>query len=484
MKTNASRSLAVTGILLGMSVLAVGWSSINMSLASIQTDLPASMFQVQWMMNAYGIFICIPLLAVGKLGDAYGRKKFYMAGLAGLGAACLGGALAPSPGWLIASMGLFGVSGASVLTLSQALTVHQFPESQKGRAIAIWATFTSVALAAGPLVGGTILSFLDWRWIFWLEVPISLIALLLVASFVKKEELRSVECGWGGVALFALIIGSLVAGIMQGPNWGWGSWKVISLFALSAIASWGFIAVERKSEKPLFRPDLFSHPNFLFASICNGCLIGFIWSLFFFLPIFLQNERGISSFETGATMLLITLPVAFLSVSVNKLYEKVGAKPLLAAGYFLLAVSVILQMRIPIQASCLLMGFGWVLTWGPSAARALSTLPHRMAGMASGMFMTMQEIGGVIGLAASGVVFRMGSGRKLASRMEEIESLFGERTQALLSNPKAAAALAPDSPILAWLQEAFRAGYSDMLWWVAALMLAALGCSLLLPKAE
>lgn len=163
----SSRPLAVAGILIGIGVLATGWSSINMALASIQEDLKASILELQWMMNIYGIFMCIPLLALGKLGDSKGRRKIYLIGLAGLGLACLGAAFAKSAGWIIACMALYGLAGVAVLPLSQALTVHQFPEEQKSRAIAIWATFTSLSLAMGPLFGGVVLRFLSWRWIFF-----------------------------------------------------------------------------------------------------------------------------------------------------------------------------------------------------------------------------------------------------------------------------------------------------------------------------
>ena len=427
--------MGIFGILLGMAVLATGWSSINMSLSEIQVDLGASVLQLQWMMNMYGICICIPLLTVGKLGDAYGRKKFYALGLLGLSFACFGASIAQTPQWIILSMALFGLSAAPILTLSQALIVHQYPESHKGKAVALWATCTSLALAAGPLVGGIILRYLHWRWIFLINAILSLISLFFVTRYVKKEVAHSAHCDWSGVLLLAFIVGSLVTAIMQGPTWGWGSWRVLLLFAFAILALLLLITMEKKSREPMFSPTLFSHKGFLFPSLCNGCLIGFVWSVFFFIPLYLQNKQGYSPLETGITMLFITLPVALFSVLVNKLYQKVGAKPLLIAGFSLLFLSVFFQFSLPIQLSCLLMGFGWVLTFGPSASRALMTLPHEMAGMASGMFMTLQEIGGVMGLALSGVVFR-----------------------------------------------SFIADYSAMLWFLCALTLVGMGCAFALPK--
>ncbi len=478
-----SRTMAVIGILLGMAVLAAGWSSINMSLGTIQSELGASVLQLQWMMNLYGISICIALLPIGKLGDAYGRKWFFMAGLIGFVFTCLGAGSAQSPAYVIGFMSLFGFSGACVLTLSQALIVHQFPENQKSKAIAIWATFTSIALALGPILGGVVIRYLSWRWVFFINVPIAIAALILVYFFVKKEEAHSAHCEWSGVLLLALIVGGLVSAILQGPAWGWGSWEVVSLFAISFAALVLFILLERRSKEPLFQTKLFANRGFLFASICNGCIIGFVWSIFFFLPLFLQNEKGATSLQAGFKMLLITIPVAGFSMLVAKLYERIGAKLLLVVGFLILFSSVFFQKQLPIEVFCLMIGCGWVLTWGPSTSKALSSLPYKMAGIASGMFMTLQEIGGVVGLAIAGVAFRVGTKRHLAPHMNEIQNVLQSRSDALISDPIAAEKIVgSDSPVLAWLHQGFNTGYEDMMLFLSVLMLLAVLSALLLPK--
>jgi EmrB/QacA subfamily drug resistance transporter len=494
MRAPTKKAFAIAGIGLGLVVLGMIWSLVNTALASIQRDLFASVLQLQWMMNCFGIFLCVPLLTMGKLGDAYGRKKLYLWGLATALLASVIGGFATRIEFLIACMGLFGLAGSMILPLSQALLVHQFPEHQKGKAIAIWSIFASLSLACGPIVSGLILNWLNWHWIYWIDIPIVAVAIGIVYFFVDREkEFHKPHCDWIGVGLLALIVGSLIMSIMQGPTWGWTSPAIIALFAIWLISLTIFILLERKTKTPLFRPNLFSNRCFLFSAIPNGCTIGFLWVAVFTIPLYLQNVLRFSPLETGFCLLLITLPVFFFSVTVGKWYHKWGAKPLMLTGFALFLIGFLLQAFIrpnywSLGIGCFTIGFGWVLTWGPSISSSLSSIPHRIAGIASGMFTTLQELGAILSLALAGVFFRISQQKQLQPHMDLIHSTLNASKSdtsidSLLSNPAAVEQLlGPAAPILPWINNAFVAGYEATFQFLLGSCIVAIVLTTLLPK--
>ncbi len=490
----SKRTWAVTGIGLGIMVLGMIWSIVNTALASIQKELLADVLDLQWMMNAFGIFLCVPLLTMGKLGDAYGRKKLFLFGLLGALLASVIAGFASHIGILIMCMGLFGLSGSIILPLSQALLIHQFPENQKEKAVSLWAVFVSISIASGPLVGGFILNFWGWRWVYWINTPIILFVIPVVFFFVKKEkEHHKTHCDWAGVGLLGLTICSFIVGLMQGASWGWGSSRILGLFTLTILSLVLFIRLEKKSKNPLFRPDLFAHRSFLFSAIPNAFMIGFIWVVFFMVPLYLQNILGYPPLHVGLLLLLTTLPVALFSGYVGKLYRKKGAKSLMLLGFSLLIIASFIQAVFMdkgqfsfIAVSCLMTGFGWVLTWSPSISCALSSIPHKAAGIASGMFTTLQELGAVTSLAIAGVFFSFGQKKLLAPHRDSVYSALNQfssdEIDSLLTNPTAVKEHLGNSPILPWLKTAFIGGYENAFWFLVGISLLAFLFSTFLPK--
>jgi EmrB/QacA subfamily drug resistance transporter len=408
------RRWGILGVGLGEALIAVNFSIVSTALATIQKEFHASLLQIQWMLNIFGIFMCVSLVLMGRLADSYGRKKVFMVGLAGSGVASLIAGFAPTASWIIAAQLVQGVAGAILLAVSQALMTHLFPAKQRSIAIGVWAAIAGITLGLGPLLGGAIIDFIGWRWIFFINVPTAIVALGIVGLSIRESKNRKpVQEDVFGTLLLMLTIGSFVLGVIQGPSWGWVSLPSLACCLTFFTALPAFIYVEAHAPFPIIQPQFFLQRAFLLPSLTNFCLIFFMWTLFFFLPLYFQQVKNYSPFQTGVLMLLVTAPVALFSHPVGRWYAKVGPKILIVIGFFLLMASIFLQfffgpsslLPLNITAS-LFFGFGWVLVWGPSTTAAISSVPREHAGIASGAFTTIQEIGATVGLTITGTVFR------------------------------------------------------------------------------
>lgn len=492
-KEGVAKTLAVAGVGLGVVTLGMIWSIANMALASIQTELYATVHQLQWMMTSFGIFMCGPLLAMGKFGDVFGKKPFYLLGLFIAFFASIIAGFAHEIWVLIVCMGLFGFAGSMILPLSQALLVHQFPESQRDYAVAIWSMFASLSLASGPFIGGVILNYLGWRWIYWINIPLALIAIGMVLFFVENERQKErVASNWSTVCLIAIFTVSWILPIMQGPFWGWKSIPTLIFFLISLISIGMIIWKEKREKAPLFSSALFANRAFLCSAIPNGCGIGFLWVFFFIVPLYLQNVLNFNPFQTGSIFLLVTAPVFFFSKIVGKWAARLSYKLFILAGCTLFSLIFLFQAKMTplienLLLSCLFFGMAWVLTWGTSISCALSSVPHKFAGTAAGMFNAIQELFAVTSLSIAGVFFHKSQQNHLAKHLDSLHKALSGRTAdefaSLISDPvEAARQLGASSEIIPWLLEAFMRGYHTIFWVLFYTALFAVCIAFFIPK--
>lgn len=407
--------LAVIGASVGAMAMGFSFSLININLESIYQYFGASLLQLQWMINIYGIFIASFLVTMGRLGDIYGRKKIYLIGMSLFGAAMLGAGLAPSSGAIIFFMGIYGIAGSILLPLSQALLVEIFSEEKKGVAVGIWAAANGLSFAAGTIVGGLLLAIFPWRSIFLINVPFALIGFLMTALYCKesKTEGESTRIDWLGAVFLTLSVGLFVLATVQWNVWGKG--LILSLYILSAVNIGILLFVEGKAKMPIIREELFRSRTFLFCCMGNASMIGVLWAGVFLIPLYIQKVLGFDPIYAGLLMLTFSLPQALISPTVGHLYRKMGPKILAGFGFFLFLISSILQLQyseatgpLLIAVATCLLGIGFAFTYTPTAAGALSAIPRNYAGIATGTFMTIQEIGGNVGLAVSGTAARLG----------------------------------------------------------------------------
>lgn len=412
---HANRFFSLLGIALGEALIGVNFSIVSTSLATIQKEFGASFLELQWMLNIFGIFLCSTLAITGRLADTYGRKKLFLIGLVGAGLASLISGAAQSPLWIIIAQGLQGIFGSSLLAVSQALMCGLFPENQKGHAIGIWAAIAGIVLGIGPLLSGVLITLAGWRWIFFMNIPVAILGVILVKVYIQesKSVQHRARIDFFEVGLLTLSIGSFVLGIMQGPHWGWTSFPSLICLCVFLIALPLFIAKEKKSPFPIIHPEFFLRRNFLLPSLSNFCLISFVWSAFFFFPLFFQTVQHYSPLSTGTLMLLATFPLVLFSHSVGRAIHIIGPKTLMLIGCPFLILSVLLQFfftpTTPLYLgalACLSFGLGWLFIWGPSTTAAISSLPSDLAGIASGAFTTVQEVGATLGLTLTGTLFR------------------------------------------------------------------------------
>ncbi|NGX38411.1 MAG: putative multidrug resistance protein EmrY [Chlamydiae bacterium] len=411
--TTTRKWLAITAILMGLFPMGLSFSLTNINLESIQAALGSSLIQLQWMINIYGIVIASLLVTMGRLGDIFGRKKIYLIGLLFFAIAMLGAGFAPNAQTIIVFQAVFGIAGAILLPISQAMLVEIFPDKKKSTAIGLWAATAGISIAIGPLIGGILLTFLSWRSIFFINVPFAILGFVLALFFTRESrtEGHSTKIDWPGVVLLTLTIVTFVLATVQSNLWKPSI--IVALYIVSAVSLVLLLVVEKKAEMPIIQESLFKSRMFLLCSLGNFCMICFTWAGVFLIPFYIQKHLGYTPFQAGLLMLGFSAPIALFSPVSGYLYNKVGPRPMIFIGFLLLTLSAIMQLQFKevatplfIALAVLILGLGFSLIWTPTTTGALSAISRNFAGVASGTFVTIQEIGGSVGLAITVTVVR------------------------------------------------------------------------------
>ncbi|MFJ8308906.1 MULTISPECIES: MFS transporter [unclassified Streptomyces] len=406
---------AFTGIGLISFLGCIDLTIVNTAAPEIQSDLGASVTDLQLIVNIFIVALSMFMVTMGRLADTYGRRRVLYAGAVVFGLASLGAGLADSIGWLIAFRFLQGAAGAILYTSTGAIVQNAFPESQRGRAIGALYSVNGVGLAIGPLLGGVIVSALGWHWVFWINVPLVAVALALCSFSVRESRNEESTTGvdWPGLVLLSLGIPAVVLAFTLGDNWGWTSARTLLLLAFALVVLVAFYFVERRAADPIISFHLFRHHAFLTALVSDFALACFYTTVLFLLPLYLHDVRGFGGYATGALLLPCTAVMAALSPFVGRLTDRHGPRKLLAAGFTAFVVSALLLTRLTADTSLVYlavalvaMGLGWACVLGPATVSALSSVPERQAGLAMGSSWTFHNLGGAIGLAAGIVLYR------------------------------------------------------------------------------
>jgi EmrB/QacA subfamily drug resistance transporter len=386
---------------------------VSTALSTIRRDLGASVQQLEWTVNAYNLSFAVLLITAAALGDRYGRRSFYAIGLGLFAGASALSALAPSVGWLIATRALQGAGAALVLTLGLALLSAAFPPERRGTAIGLFSAVTGIAVASGPLVGGAIAEGLNWEWIFWLNVPIGLVAIPLVLSRIEESFGGDTGLDLSGLALVSGGAFGIVWGLVRGNSVGWGSLEVVGALAAGLLLVGAFIAWELRAAEPMLPMRLFRSRAF---SAGNAAIFFTLASLFgavFFFAQMLQTALGYGPLEAGLRLMPWTITFITVAPLVGTLVDRFGERPFMVGGLSLQAlgmawIALIADPGLTYSQFVLpsiVAGVGVSMAIPSAQNSVVGSVAIEDVGKAAGANSMMRELGGVFGIALAVAVF-------------------------------------------------------------------------------
>jgi EmrB/QacA subfamily drug resistance transporter len=387
---------------------------VNVALPNIENELHTTFTELQWVVDAYALTLAATMLNAGSLGDLLGRKRVFLVSIALFTAASALCGAATSPLWLILARGGQGIGGAGMFAVSLAIISQEFHGRERGTAFGIWGATVGMAVAIGPLVGGALTTYVGWRWIFFVNLPIG-IACVAVGMRVLRESRDEEHGGFDLAGLLTLTAGlfALVLGLFRGNDWGWSSGRIVGLFAAAAVLLVSFAFVELRQEAPMFDFHLFRIPTFTGAQITAFSISSGMFAQFLFLPLWLENVLGYSAVKTGVRFLPLSLVSFVVAPIAGRLSARVPVRFLLGGGLAVVGVALLLMWGITVDSTwtTLLAGFlvggvGIGLVNAPLASTAVSVVEPRRAGMASGINNTFRQVGIATGIAALGAIFQ------------------------------------------------------------------------------
>jgi len=387
---------------------------VNVALPTIQRTLGAQVSGLQWIIEAYTLTFASFMLTGGSLGDLYGRKRFFMGGLALFTLGSLACGLSGSIEQLIAFRAVQGLGAALLLPGSLSIITATFHGKERGAAIGIWAAMSGLAVAIGPLVGGYLVEHFSWESIFFINIPVGIAGFLLTAVVVKESRdlTRARKVDLAGLITGTAGLFFLVYALIQGNPRGWTDRLITGSFGLAALLLIAFLIIETKKTSPMLPLSFFRNPTFAASNVVAASVFFALFGTVFFLALYLQDVRGFSPFATGLRMLPFTAAILLISPIAGKLSDKYGSRGLMALGTALAAGGLGLMLRTQIDSSYLtvilpsfiVLGSGMAMTMAPMTAAVMASVEARHAGVASAATNTTRELGGVFGIALLGTV--------------------------------------------------------------------------------
>ncbi len=412
----------------GLFMVLLDASIVNVALPTIQTNLHAQLSDLQWVVDAYTLPLAALMLTAGTLGDRFGRKRLFLAGLVLFVLGSLLCGLAQTLGWLLCGRALQGAGAAALMPGSLAVLVAAFPEPRaRAQAIGIWAGVSGVALAAGPLVGGVLIQIASWPAIFFVNLPIGVVALAL--GWPLLAESRNPDARRIDLLGQVLVTGTLVCVIMaliESASQGWTSPLILGLFSGAAVMLAAFLLVESQAREPMLPLRLFANRVFSVANVAGFLLFFTMLGTFFFITQFFQGVQGYTALEAGLRTLPTTMGIFLIAPFAGLLTARLGPRLPAALGALLAGGALLLVMRMEPDSSYAslwwdlgLVGVGFGLMISPLAAAVLSATPLTRVGLGSSVNNTSRQVGGALGVAVLGTFVLQQFAGNIASQLAQ-----------------------------------------------------------------
>ena len=413
--------LTLAAVAFGLFMIMLDNTVVNVALPSIQRDLGVGLSELEWIVTGYALTFAALMLTGGKLADLLGRRLVFVAGLAVFTVSSFVCGLAESGDVLIGARIVQGVGAALMNPATLSIISATFPPEQRGMAIGIWAGVSALALAIGPLVGGLITEHIDWSWIFYVNVPVGILAiaasLLLIEESRDESEVQRLDLPGllaSGIGLFALTYA-----LIEANAYGWTSTRILGAFAVAGIALALFVLLELRQSVPMLDLSLFRNGTFAGSNLVVLLVALAMFGVFFFVSLYMQNILGFSPVEAGAAFLPMTVLIILIAPIAGRASDRVGSRWLMTAGMILVGVQLLYFSRLGLDESfwnllpgLLVGGVGMALTMTPSAEAAVRAVPVDKSGVGSAVLNAFRQVGGSLGIAVMGAIMAQAAGER------------------------------------------------------------------------
>ena len=473
---NGTWILAAT--ILATSMAFIDGTVVNVALAAFQADLGATVSEVQWIVESYALLLAALLLPGGSLGDLYGRRKIFVAGVVTFGFASALCGFAPNVGMVIAARAFQGVGGALLIPGSLSLITASFPVAERGRAIGTWSGFTAITAAIGPVLGGWLIQHASWRWVFFINLPVAAVVLVLTFFGVPESrapvQLEHNRLDWAGVSLAVMGLGGIVFALIEPSH-------RMSAGIVGFTASVMFVLVEQHSPAPMLPLSLFQSRNFAGANLVTLFLYSAFSGVLFFFPLNLIQVQRYSATDAGSALLPLIFLIFVLSRWSGGLVARFGAKLPLVLGPLIAAIGFALFALPSIGGSywttffpaVVVLGFGMAVTVAPLTTTVMNSVSQEHAGTASGVNNAVSRIAGLLAIAVLGFLLIAVFNRNLDGHLKTSSVPREVQRQINTQRFKLAGITTEDANGKEAIQQSFVAGFRVLLLVAVGLSIAA-----------